>query len=373
VRSIVPLALVLLLLAIGLRTAVVFESSSGSQRGGARATNVLVTSRGHMLPAAALQGGDESVLDTIAVGDLLLTQRGETSGLRTVMLRPDLELEFFLNFDLARDPQGIVKIADSASIAPEGSVLVLAVQGDVRPASGDSTVFDETVRTLGARVSPFRAERASWALVSLRRADGWHALAEAYSETQGIDLTTTVLANPLERGREALGELVHVRGEGPLVLDLAGVLGWAESDQGTQGFDRWARLQQQTKSSIRLRRGHTSSEGDGAVGSVRFPNVRLGAAPSFSVALGVPSYHAEGYAGALCELVVDGEVVGHRYLDEPEVWHPWVQDLADFAHRTVDVELRVRPIERDDEDVSGAARVAWILWGEPVLTWDQDS
>lgn len=372
-RSILPLAFVLLLLAIGLRTAVVFDSSSESERGGARGTNVLVTSRGHMLPDVPLQGGDESVRDTIAIGDLLLTQLGATAGLRMAMLRPNLELEFFLNFDLVHEPAGLAKIADSASVAPEGSVLVLAVQGDVHPADGDTAVFDEAVRALGARVSPFRAERASWALVSLRRADGWHALAEAYSETESVNLSTTLLLEPAERGRAALGELLHVRGQGPRTLDLVGVLGWADSDPGLQGFDRWATLAGTNLPSIRLRRGHRSTEGDAAVGSVRFPSIELGASPTFTVGLGVPAFHAEGFTGAECQLLIDGEVVGRRFLNEPLAWHPWVEDLAAFAHRTVDLELRVRPIERSDEDVTGATRVAWILWGRPELTWNLDS
>ena len=381
-RSILRLAVVLLMLATGLRLTLAFGPSARNARGLDQATTILATSRGALLPEAPLPGGPELVPDTIAVGDLLLKRPGAGPGLRVAVLHSDLSLKSFEILDLARTPRRVDKLESLARYAEDGAVIVITAQGSVRPASGETAAFDAALQGLGARVTPFRARSASWALVSTRNLGTWRAVAEAYSETESVSLSVTISNRPEARARRTPGELVYVQATGAQRLDLSapGQAPGFKAEHVT--LDRWARVGEVTRRAYRLRSGGRVAKGRAAGEHVGWDGVMLGLAPRLELQLAVSPNSVDGFDGAECQLLVDGEFADSIRLDARdapgtastwETWIPWTVDLAEYAERVVRLELRVLPLERADAGGAGAAgatRANWILLGEPTLHWE---
>ncbi len=356
-RSVLPLALCLTLIAVLLRVSLALTPPADASTGGALGTvSILVASRGHMLPSATLPGGDESFSDAIAVGDLLLAPENAPAGLRVALLGPRLE---FRSHAVLPIPERAGDLATLVDGAEDGCVLIAAAEGDVRAEGATRAELDEVVRRLGATASPFRLERNSWALIARREGQGWRALGEVYSRSQQVHLALSLRLDLLLDGR-VQQPFLEVELEGPCRLALDESFSSRTPDSSGVYVNRWARLGAVTAPALQLK---------GDSGRIAWPRVGLGREARFTCELALSGAVSSGAGSTgggepiVVELLLDGALVASTDTAglAADGARRWEAPLPDGTGAGATLELRTRQAA----PVAGA----YVLLGRPTLEW----
>ena len=348
--AIQALALVALL-AAG-RTLAQSEQASGLKS----AQSLLVGSQGHLLATANLPGGLLRFDHAIAVGDLILTTPKFERGIHLVTLWPGLEFNSVDTIDTSQDPDAGEKLMSLIAPLPVGSVVIAAVRGDVHPEQNALPSLDRFPITLGAELSPFRAEAASWALISYRLESGWRTIAESYSEERAVHLAFTLAPNPSDyQGHRS--EVFYAKGDGAGVVELLASFELASDQSDDVAWNRQARAGAVRIPSITMRPSETAHS------SIVWQNATLPPNASFRVALNSSTPLRPGQNWPRFSLYVDGAVAGWLEPDSiaEDAWVPWVVDLGPNARHGVTLELRT--------EVSRAGKTTIYFWGQPRLSW----
>jgi hypothetical protein len=195
-RDWIPTAVLLLLLVL-LVDARAWERASGPAEG-AGVTSIRAFSTAEGLEPASL--GGRPVADAILIDDLYLRSHPEAHGIRLAALSRERELRDYRNFDVAGSDGELAALLAQVERQPRDAVLVFSARGAIRPEGEDAQrrreALDQLMRELGAEGRPFRAPRASWALIALRGRRGWVRLAEAYAEDRPARLSFGIASDP---------------------------------------------------------------------------------------------------------------------------------------------------------------------------------
>lgn len=345
-RSALALALVLLALAVVGRCV---PPSRALSR--AAPLELVVAAKGPLLPAGKLPGGDEELGEVLRIGDRTLIGDGGP-GLRACFVEPSGALRDVRRHDLGL-ASGLASLAADLERAREGDVLLLASSGGLEPREDEEALHarrTQLLGELGARAQPGRHTPESWALITLRRARGWLALAEGASRETGVVLAFSLDA---ERTLPAgfVGDLVELRATGgvrvPLEQELAHAARTGLAERTTHetvgGRPFPAILQQAGPEGARL----------------AWEGVTLGPGSGFMTWVGLADGRAQGSDGVEFELCLDGEVLGRARALPGAPWKLFQVDLRPFAGRTGRLELALAPLGSPAGDAA--------LWGRPML------
>ncbi len=352
-RSVLPLAVCLTLIAGLMRLSLVFTPPAGANENAtAGAVSILAASRGHMLPSATLPGGGESFSDVIAVGDLLLTPRDSAAGLRVALLGPRLD---FQRHAVLPIPAGAEEFRALVDGAEAGSVLIAAVQGDVQASGAALAELDEILQHLGASASPFRLARNSWGLIAHKQGRAWRVLGEVYSRSREVHLALSLRLDLLLDGGP-LQPFLEVEAEGPCRLALTETFDSRTSDSVGAYVNRWARIGGSREAALQLK-------GDG--GRVAWSRVAWGSDARFACDLALGGQVSD--RPITLELRLDGELVATTDTAGLSTGapRPWQVALPSTLGQDVRLELRAR----QEKPVSGA----YVLLGTPTLSWTSEA
>jgi len=321
---------------------------------------LLVSSRGHLLPQAKLEGGKEVLEDTICVDELILKDPNAKPGLRVVRLDPGGAFRDVRSFESAWGGEDSTELRRTLESVRRGGLVILAVQGDVRPAPEHLAGFDQVVAELGARVSPFRAPSASWAFVAARLERGWTPLSEVYSEERGVSLSF-LAERDVETYAGTEGSLYLARGEDQLLLSLYDSFLSAGAQSSAVYRHRYSSAAGVNKKSISLPATIPAAEG-GAF--LRWERLRLGSDPMFTLQAALQPGVTTPAGGVDLSLRIDGEEADSLSIPTRSAgWRRWTVDLAAWAGREVSFELLA----------AGAGGAGRVLLGEPLLRWSPAS
>jgi hypothetical protein len=357
--------LVLAIATLGITLLLNLVSSVGP-RSSSEILSVIAISKGRLLPPARLGGqGPETLPEGILAGDLSLHVSYSQPGLRVAVFEPEFRFEGHWNYDLARSAHDVAAFLDAVPPRKLGSLLVLAGYGNFRPATpeteSDLPELEARLTRLGAESDPLRAAGASWAMITVRRPDGWVKLAESYSEELGVS-ASFVLSSDLSLYDDYQGDLAIVRAVGPVAVPLE--IDVSSADHATEGVrrNRWAQAGGVHRPSISMDPPHVGG-GERALAVARWDGVALGRRPRFASGIGLANGTARPRGEVTFRLLVDGVVVGEESLrgPMPAAWQPFEVDLAPYAEQRVTLELQA------EEDADAATCVP--LWGLPVLRY----
>ncbi len=364
-RSVLPLALVLFVLAVLFERSEQLFPRRGTAAGADEALEIVAAAKGPLLPAGRLGSGPERIAEAIRIGDRTLVLEAPRSGLRSALLSDAGVLESQRCFELASAPEDARALRELVERAELESVLVLASSGWIAPrgpwAPAARQELAATLGALGARARPFEHAPESWALIALRRPGGWIPLVEGYSEDSGV-----VLAFSLGSGREELppADFVSPRADGEVRVFLEGELQHASRrDPGIALARDLVVAGRSLNGILQPPRPPRPDEGHASASSLAWSDVPLRQGAGFVAWVGVADAAWERSDGVVFELRVDGELVLARAVgpDESDGAHgrAFQADLRPFAGRTVELELRVDP--------RGSSGGDQALWGRPVL------
>jgi len=332
--------------------------AAGAGRGSG--LNVVAAAKGRLLPEAPYGSGPEVIGNVIWVGDASLAFRDEPEGLRVATLSPALEIEAHELFDVASRPADVERFLERVADDRLGAVIVVASTGRIEPATEEArAALRAAALELGSAVDPFGESPVSWAMVAVRRRAGWVLLAESFSRDTGA-----VVAFTLERDTSVYD---GYRGE----TNLSRI-----DTEVTIHLDRHLDAAA-TSPRVALRQAYQVGRVFGpsiyapippaGPSFVRWKGVDLGRDAVFTCSIGLRDGAWTDSDGAIFSLSIDGEVVHTQTLSAdpaPTTWIPWRVDLARWAGRSVELELRVDPRETPDRD--------WALWLEPTLRFRRE-
>jgi hypothetical protein len=361
VRPTLALALVLLALTLALENgAVLFPRRAAPALAGS-ALEIIAASKGPLLPAGTLPGGDERIADAICIGERTLVGDGR-DGLRAAFVGPGAVVQAHTTFELAHSAADARALARALADAAPGTLVVLASSGGIRAtgpeADGIRAELARALAELGARAVPGSAERESWAYIGLRRAREWVPLAEGYSRDSGVVLAFLLAQDPAEYDGFQ-GDRVHVRAGRERLVELAHELRHAEHTGGAE-VARERTVQGRSLPGLALP----------APGRIAWRDVELGPGSGLLVWVGLDDAASAGADGARLEVRIDGESVASHVALPGAPWRVLQVDLrpfaggADAAGRRVTLELVATP------GAAGAGGV--VLLGHPLLVHGYD-
>lgn len=332
--------------------------AAGAGRGAG--LHVVAAAKGRLLPEATYGTGPEVIGNVIWVDDASLAFRDDPEGLRVATLSPTFEIEAHELFDVAASAEDVERFLARVADDRLGALIVVASTGRIEP-DGDEAraALRAAALELGSAVDPFETSPVSWALVAVRRRSGWVLLAESFSRDTGA-----VVAFTVERDTSVYdgyrGETLFSRLDTEVEIHL-----YRHLDSAAAASPR-----------VDLRVAYQVGRVFGpsiyapvpakGPGFVRWQDVALGRDPVFTCGIGLRDGAWTDSDGAIFSLLIDGEPVHTETLSAdppPASWVPWRVDLARWAGRTVEVELRVEPRETTDRD--------WALWLEPTLRFER--
>jgi len=321
-----------------------------------QAASILVGSQGHLLASAPLPGSQKRFDNAIAVGDLILTTSELERGLHVVTLWPGLEFNSVDLIETSTDPDSGEKLMSLIDPLPVGSVVIAAVRGGARPAKAELPELDRFPRTLGAELSPFRSDAASWALISFRLDSGWRTIAEAYSEERAVHLAFTLAPDP-DNYEDHRSEVFFAKGDGTEAVELLASFMLASERTDDVAWNRQARAGAVRIPSITMRPTET------APSNIVWQNATLPSGASFQAELSRATPVEPGQNWPRFSLLVDGVEAGWLEPDTitEGAWISWTVELGEQARRGVTLELRT--------DVSRAGTAATYNWGQPRVSW----
>lgn len=357
-RSVLALALTLVLFALGARLLRHERDVPGALAHPGGSLAVLAAAKGSLLPAGTVPGGVETMSSAILIGDSILRFEENRAGLRAAWVDAALELRGHERFQLA-EADGRRACATFLDGLPLGSTLVLASTGAFAAAPEDVAGL---LANLGARSSARELASASvsWAWIGRRSRGGWVALAEGVSTESGVVLAWVLHADGAGAG--GASDFVRVEARGRVEVALEDELDCADRTEDV------VRVDGAPVGGVRLPAIFVPPRPkQGGHRSVVWDQVPLGSEPRFTGAIGLRDGAWAQSDGARFELWVDATSVHTETLDPrapPRSWLPWNVDLAPFAARKVRIELRVEPLGHGSADLA--------LWGKPLLVYRAD-
>jgi hypothetical protein len=335
-RGTLALAGVLLGLTLGLNQARDWFHLSPRLR--PRELEIVVGSKGALLPAAELGSGTGRIAAAIRLGDRTLVPAGP-HGILAAFVTPDFELRAERFFDLAHEPAATEALFDAVADAREGELAVFATRGEFRPAAAHREGFERVLDALGARERPECEAHASWALIALRDAQRWIPLAEGLSAESGVALAF-VLSSDFERYADFDGDRVRVRASPRSELSLEEELPYAAELTDGVGLARRRSVGGQPLASLLV--PSLVRAGAPAPGRLVWNDVELAPGAWFYALVGLADGSADAQ-GANAEVRIDGQRVDGRAVLTGAPWRPLLVDLRPFEGRRVSLELRVEP------------------------------
>ena len=169
--------------------------------------DVLIFSRGEGL--ASLEGVNikEALYDSIIVGDRIFKQKEEafwipekvSPGLRMATFTPEFRIKEYRNFDFSSSASEVSAFVRHCASQSEDTIAVMNVFGTLQlPAGVDGRLVEEVeaaFEKLGVRARPFLDPVASWAMICVRRPQGWVPLSETYSTQRAVKLAFALQSN----------------------------------------------------------------------------------------------------------------------------------------------------------------------------------
>lgn len=158
--------------------------------------DIRILSQGEHLPPPSLSSAYELPAAAIIIDDYVFRSVGKKRGLHVITLSPDFSLANRQWFDLSKSGEEIDAFCQYVSNRPVNTTILIGTYGALYLQHNTTRVLRErlenTFATLGAQALPFNHPAASWALVSIRRPDGWIKLAEAHSQLSGVSASVTL-------------------------------------------------------------------------------------------------------------------------------------------------------------------------------------
>lgn len=359
-RPILALAVVLVVLTFLIENERWLLPQGEAHAGADRALEIVAGAKGRLLPAAPLGTGPERIGHALRIGERTLVPGRAVDGLRSALLDPEGELESQRIFESA-SAEDFRALHATVELARPGSVLVLASSGRIGPLDGDEGARAElraALAGLGARAQPGQVSPESWALVAMRREDGWLPLAESYSRDSGVALSY-VLGHARELPAHFAGDFAEVRAPEEVEVFLEEELDYADERSPGCALVRDRRVLGRTLAGI-LQPPVVEAGVEGATASrLLWHDVAVGAGSGFLAWVGLADGAGDDSDGVVFELWVNGERVLAQPIQPRTAWTIFLADLRPFAGRTVDLEMRVEPGASADGDAA--------LWGKPML------
>jgi len=306
-----------------------------------------------LLPA---RFGNQPQLDSVFIDGKMYRSYFNKTGLRAVLIPPGDATPRLEIFNLARDSEAPAALQALMDSVPVNTAVALTSFRTIQPKGKDAAIHREaltkTLQEVGTQTDPTNDNLVSWALLTLKRPQGWVPLSEVYSRTKGMSISYT-----LDDNRARYDNIEpYLRVDETRQLRFDSVLGEA----GDTGF--------------KVSEGHAVVAGVGKEclvmplepGSrLEWRYVKLESTPTFTTELGIPSDAYPYVPGVRCSLLINDEVVATKELgrDGPaaDSWHAWRVDLSAFADRWVSLELRAEPLAE--------TLPTTVFWHAPTLTF----
>jgi hypothetical protein len=363
VRPILALAVVLVALTFLIENERWVLPRGDAHAGADRALEIVAGAKGRLLPTALIGSGPERIGHALRIGERTLVPGRAVDGLRSALLDPEGRLESQRIFE-SSSAEDARALRETVERARPGSLLVLASSGRIEPPAGDESARTElraALDGLHARARPGLVSPESWALVALRREDGWVPLAESYSRDSGVALSY-VLGAARELPPVIDGDFAEVRAPEEVEVFLEEELDYADERSPGCAVVRDRRVLGRTLAGI-LQPPVVEAGADAASGAtasrILWRGVSLGAGSGFLAWVGLADGAGDESDGVVFELWVAGERVLAQPVQPRTPWTIFLADLRPFAGRTVDLELRVEPGASAEADAA--------LWGKPML------
>ncbi len=287
-------------------------------------------------------------------GEMYRSYFAET-GLRVVTIPPGDGAPSLTIFNLSRDPNAPRRLRELIDSTPINSALALTSFRTIQPKGrGREERRDhltKTLREIGTQTDPTNDNLVSWAILTLKRPQGWVPLSEIYSRTKGMSISYN-----LDDDRSVYDEVEpFLRVDETRQLSLLKV------------FDQVVESAQSNRVVLatvsgRARQSLLMPLENGARAKWRY--VKLEDSPFFECMLGIPSDAYAYVPGARCSLVINGDVIASRTLGRDvstgDSWQEWQVDLAAYSNRWVSVELRAEPLAE--------TLPTSVFWGVPSFT-----
>ena len=347
--------LFVVILAYGLRIGV-FAFGSAEQAPIAADVNVgrsvRINSCGATLPPVRF--GLKPQRSTIYVDGRMLRSYFDETGLRLVTIPPGDGLPKLYTFNLPRDTEAPARLLELIQSIPADTAVALASFRTIQPKGpareAMRSLVVQALKQIGAQTDPTDDNLVSWAILSLRRPSGWVPLSEVYSKTKGMSISYN-LEDDRSRydGFKPVLRVDHTKRQ--MLSEVT-----QQATKATAGF-----------------KVAGAFVGGVPIQSILLPLVpdagilwrfvHLGQFPTFECQLGLPSDAYPYVPGALCSLVINGEVIATQGLGQnaksPDEWIPWRVDLSAFSDRWVSVELRATPLAK--------TLPTSVFWGQPSI------
>ena len=341
-----------------------FQSGSFSFRESDRASlpadvnvgrSVRIYTCGATLPPAMF--GNHPQRDSVFIDGKMYRSYFNETGLRAVVIPPGETSPTLAIFNLARDPEATGALQRLMDSVPVNTAVALTCFRTIQPkgknAATHREVLTKTLREVGTQTDPTNDNLVSWAILTLKRPQGWVPLSEVYSRTKGMSISYALDDN---RARYDSVE-PYLRVDETRQLSLGSVL----SETVETGFTiskSYAVIDEVGHECLRM------PLEPGA--RLKWRYVKLESAPYFRTEIGIPSDAYPYVPGARCSLLINDEVVASKDLGRngsaPDSWHAWRVDLSAYADRWVSLELRAEPLA---ETLPTA-----VFWRAPTLSFN---
>ena len=314
--------------------------------------SVRIYTCGAMLPPVYF--GNNPQRDSVFVDGKMYRSYFTETGLRVVLIPPGDDIPTLEIFNLARDPKAPEAFQQLMDSVPINTAVALTSFRTIQPKGKDADthrkVFTQTLREVGTQTDPTIDNLVSWALLTLKRPQGWVPLSEVYSSTKGMSISYTLDDN---RARYDTAKS-FLRVDETSLLSLGAVLG-ESVDTGFKINKAYAVVGEI---------GHECLSMPLEPGArLKWRYVKLESDPTFHAEIGLPSDAYPFVPGARCSLLVNNEVIATKELGRSgsatDSWHTWEVDLSAFADRWVSLELQAEPL--------GESLPTKVFWRAPKL------
>ncbi|MFT5284872.1 MAG: hypothetical protein ACI8TQ_001031 [Planctomycetota bacterium] len=301
--------------------------------------SVRIYSCGATLPPVLF--GNRPQRSTIYVDGKMLNSYFNQTGLRLVTIPPGDAPPTLYTFYLPRDVDSPGSLLDLIRSIPIDTAIALASFRTIQPKGKQAGQMrdevQEALKSIGAQTDPTADNMVSWGILSLRRPGGWLPLSEVYSKTKGMSI-----AYNLEDDRSRYDGIKPVLRIDQNQVQHLGMVS-EQASLATEGVRvETVNIQGSAKHSILM----PLVAGAG----VRWRFVKLGHFPIFECELGIPSDAYPFVPGALCSLLINGEVIATSGIGkdakQADAWLPWRVDLSAYSDRWVTLELRATPLTK---------------------------
>ncbi|MBU0756101.1 MAG: hypothetical protein KJ645_13240, partial [Planctomycetes bacterium] len=330
--------------------------------------NLICFSRGALLPDIVNALTKQYPLrDGIIAGERVLQFDQYTQGLRVAVFDERFSLVGHENYELGREPQTWVTLADRLRSLPGFSIAVFQNQGMIALPPQAPPELAGQVRAflalLGAEARPDLVPNSSWAMVSLKTPDGWVKLAETFSSRQGVTLSFAVEADLSGYDGNYSGDFAVYDDPRTSSVLLADNFFMARFENEAWKHQPFLRINQVPARCISADLSRAVQKGASRETGIRWEWVRLGVRPRFHAVLGYTVKARAPWPEFIYTLSVDGHPVQSERIKAcagwAPSWEPMTVDLGRYAGMTISLELKITQ--------EGGAVPGWAFFGDAEL------